>query len=433
MRVILLGAGSALTRCMATLAHPSGPSLERTDSDAPAAIPAAGKPSDASQKRSKAKVVLPALVALALLAGGGSYYAGLGHEATDDAQVEGHVSSVSARVSGQVMKVRVVDNQQVNVGDILVELDDRDYQVRRLVAKADLEAAKAQLRSAETQTAVTLKSVDSNLAVARGGLAQAAALGSTSQAAISQSKADVTAAEARLRLAASELERAQKLFSDGAISKAEFDTRKSAFDQQDASLAQAQARLTSALAGTTNSSGNLESARGRLIAAQAGPEHIEAAKAQVALAQARVDQATAALEQAELNIQYTKVKAEVAGVVARRSVEAGQLVSPERPMMAIVPLSDTWVVANFKEDQLAEMKPGQTVKIKVDTYGGHAFTGHIDSIAPGTGSRFSLLPPDNASGNFTKVVQRVPVLIKLDQHDLVLRPGMSATVNVSTK
>lgn len=422
---------------MATLAHASSPSLaalEQSDSTAPP-IPATARTADATKAapRSRAKIVLPVLLALALLGGGGSYYAGLGHESTDDAQVEGHVGSVAARVSGQVVKVRVVDNQEVNVGDVLVELDDRDYQVRRLVAKADLEAAKAHLRSAETQTAVTLKAVDSNLAVARGGLAQAAALGSTSQAAIAQSKADVTAAAARRDLAQSEFDRAQKLFNDGAISKAEFDARKSSLDQQDAALLQAQARLTSSVAGTTNSSGNLESARGRLIAAQAGPEQIEAAKAQVALAQARVDQASAALEQAELNIQYTKVKAQIAGVVARRSVETGQLVSPERPMMAIVPLSDTWVVANFKEDQLADMKPGQPVKIKVDTYGGRAFSGHVDSIAPGTGSRFSLLPPDNASGNFTKVVQRVPVLIKLDNHELVLRPGMSVTVNVSTK
>ncbi|MFO0667596.1 MAG: HlyD family secretion protein [Polyangiaceae bacterium] len=412
---------------MATLAHRAHLPEDTTSPTAAAETP----------KRSRAKVVLPVLVLLAALGGGASYYAGLGHEATDDAQVEGHVGSVAARVSGQVVKVRVADNQEVKVGDVLVELDDRDYQVRRLAAKADLEAARAALRAAETQTAVTLKSVDSNLAVARGGLAQAAALGSTSQAAITQSKADVTAAEARQRLAQSEFDRAQKLFSDGAISKAELDARKSAFDQQDAALAQAQARLTSALAGTANSSGTLESARGRLIAAQAGPEQIEAAKAQVALAQARVDQASAALEQAELNIQYTKVKAEVAGTVARRSVEPGQLVSPDRPMMAIVPLTDTWVVANFKEDQLADMKPGQPVKIKVDTYGSRVFTGRVDSIAPGTGSRFSLLPPDNASGNFTKVVQRVPVLIKLDEREgqggPVLRPGMSATVNVTTK
>jgi len=146
-----------------------------------------------------------------------------------------------------------------------------------------------------------------------------------------------------------------------------------------------------------------------------------------------VAQAQAALEQAELNLSHTKVLAGVSGVVSRRSVEVGQMASPERPLMALVPLDDTWVVANFKEDQIAAMHPGQTARVHIDTYG-QELTGHVESLASGTGSRFSLLPPDNASGNFTKVVQRVPVLIRLDAHpELTLRPGMSATATVVTK
>jgi membrane fusion protein, multidrug efflux system len=145
-------------------------------------------------------------------------------------------------------------------------------------------------------------------------------------------------------------------------------------------------------------------------------------------------QAQAALEQAELNVSYTQIKAEVAGVVSRRSVELGQMASPEKPLLAIVPLDDTWVVANFKEDQIARMKPGQLAEVEVDAFDGEKLKGHIDSLAGGTGARFSLLPPDNASGNFTKVVQRVPVLIRIDGiSELALRPGLSAKVTVVTK
>lgn len=393
-------------------------------------------PAEASapKKPSRAKVLLPALVGVAAIAFGVVYAAGRGKETTDDAQVEGRVSSVAPRVNGQVKRVLVKDNQAVQPGDVLVELDDRDYAVRVAAAKADLAAAKATLHSAETQLALTGKTVDSSLVVAKGGIQQAAALDGTTKASIDQARADITASESRRTLARVELDRAEKLLADKTISQADYDVRKANFDQADAALNQAKARLASAQAGITNSLGTLEAARGRLISAQAGPEQIEAAKAQVDLAKARVDQAQAALDQAELNLSYTQIKAETAGTVARRTVEQGQLVSPDRPLLAIVPLDDTWVVANYKEDQLAEMKPGQSASVTIDTYGGRTFTGHVDSIAPGTGARFSLLPPDNASGNFTKVVQRVPVLVKLDPHqDIVLRPGMSAAVTVVTK
>lgn len=385
-------------------------------------------------KPSRAKVLLPALVAVALVVGGGIWLNGRGKEVTDDAQVEGHVVNIAPRVSGQVKKVLVKDNQLVKAGDVLVELDDRDYQVRLAAARADLAAAKAALHSARTQATVTEKSVDSTLVVARGGISQAAGLEGTTRATIDQAQADVKVAESRRDLARIELDRSSKLLSDHTIPQADYDTRKALFDQADASVAQARARLASAQASLANSSGTIESARGRLLSAQTGPEQIDAAHAQVELAEARVDQAQAALDQANLNVSYTQIKADAAGVVARRSVEPGQLVSPDRPLMAIVPLDDTWIVANFKEDQLAEMKAGQTAKVTIDTYGGRTFAAHVDSLAAGTGSRFSLLPPDNASGNFTKVVQRVPVLVRLDgPSDVPLRPGMSARVVVVTK
>jgi len=384
------------------------------------------------KKPSRAKIVLPALLAVAAVGVGTATWLGRGKEATDDAQVEGHVSTVAARVPGQVKRVLVKDNQPVKAGDALVELDARDLETRLAAARADQLAARAQVDAAQAQLALAETAAQSNLSVARGGLTQAAALEGTTRAAIEQARADVTAAEARASLARAELGRSQRLFDDHAIAQAEMDTRRSASDQADAALAQARARLTSAQANLGSSRGTTESARGHLVAANSGPVQVQAARAQLALAQARVEQANAAVAQAELNLSYTTVRAEGAGTVARRTVEPGQTVSPERPLMAIVALDDTWVVANFKEDQLREMRPGQRADVKVDTFGGRAFAGHVESFAPGTGSRFSLLPPDNASGNFTKVVQRVPVLVRLDAPagDVVLRPGMSANVTV---
>jgi len=384
--------------------------------------------------RRKALLVLPLLTAVAALGGALTVLGGAGRETTDDAQIEGHVAYVAPHVAGQVKRVLVKDNQQVKAGDVLVELDDRDLSVRLLSARADVSAAKAALHSAETQLAVTRKSVDSNLVVARGGLAQAASVQGTTRASIEQAQAEIAAATSRQKLAQLDFDRNQQLFGSNVVSQAALDAASAALEQANANLSQAQARLRSAEATRQNSSGTLESARGRVIAAEAGPEQIEAAQAAVELSAAKLAQAEAALQQAELNVSYTQIRAEVAGVVSRRSVEVGQMASPERPLLALVPLNDTWVVANFKEDQIAHMKPGQLADIEVDAFDGHPLKGHIDSLAGGTGSRFSLLPPDNASGNFTKVVQRVPVLVHLDgARELELRPGLSAKVTVHTQ
>jgi membrane fusion protein (multidrug efflux system) len=387
----------------------------------------------APKRTRRALVALPLLAAIGVGIGSSVYWLGRGHETTNDAQVEGHVASVAARVTGQVEEVRVLDNQAVQAGDVLVRLDARDLLAKVAAARADLAAMTAQRHAAETELAVTRASTDSNLAIARGGLSQAAAIEGTTRASIERAQADLAAADSRRKLAQVELERTRKLLTTGVLSQAEFDVKQAAAEQADAAREQARAALTSAEANVHNSSGTLTSARGRLLAAESAPAQIEAAQANLELASARVAQAQAALERAELELSYTSVRASVSGVVSRRSVEVGQLVSPDRPLMALVPLDDTWVVANFKEDQIADMRPGQAARVHIDTYD-HELEGHVDSLASGTGSRFSLLPPDNASGNFTKVVQRVPVLIKLNPHpELVLRPGMSATATVDTQ
>ena len=319
-------------------------------------------------------------------------------------------------------------------GDVLVELDDRDFKVRQASARADVAAAQAALHSSETQLAVTRKSVDSNLAVARGGLAQAASVQGTTRASIEQARAEIVAAESRQRLAQLDFDRTSQLFQSAVVAKSALDAASASLEQANANVVQAQARLKSTEATRQNSTGTIEAARGRVIAAESGPEQIEAARAAVELATAKLQQAQAALDQAELNLGYTRIVAEVAGVVSRRSVEVGQMAAPEKPLLALVPLEDTWFVANFKEDQIAHMKPGQLAEIEVDAFDGEKLKGHVDSLAGGTGSRFSLLPPDNASGNFTKVVQRVPVLLRIDGvRDLELRPGLSAKVTVVTK
>jgi membrane fusion protein (multidrug efflux system) len=387
-----------------------------------------------AKPRRRALIVLPALTLLAAVATTTILMLGRGKETTDDAQVEAHVANVSARISGQVVRVLVKDNQRVQPGDVLVELDQRDSVIRLASVRADLAAARAQLHAAQTQLAVTKNEMDSNLLVARGGMAQAEALTGTTQATIVQVRADIAAAEAQRSLAATELDRTQRLVSSGALSQSLYDVRKAGLDQAEATLAQAHARLASAESNLGNSAGSVQSARGRFIAAQSGPQRVEAAAAQVELAQARVDQARAALDQATLNESHIRVRAEVAGVISRRTVEVGQWVSPDRPLMAIVALDDTWVVANFKEDQIADVHPGARAQISVDTFRGQTLTGHVESLSGGTGARFSLLPPDNASGNFTKVVQRLPVLIRLDPHPgITLRPGMSAAASVFTK
>jgi membrane fusion protein (multidrug efflux system) len=359
---------------------------------------------------------------------------GRGKESTDDAFLEGHVATVAARIQGQVVSVNVKDNQLVEPGTVLVEIDDRDAKGHLATADADLLSAKASLSAAETQLALTEKNADANLRQAKGGVVSASAMAGSSRAGIDQAKADVEAAESRRALAEIDLHRSERLHADGAVPQADLDSRKALYDQAVASLAQARARQQGAEVGITNAAGSIETAQGHLVAAQAGPEQIQAARAAVAVASARVAQADAAVGQARLNLSYMTVKAQIRGVVSRRSVEVGQTVDPSRPLMAITALDDVWVVANFKEDQIAGIHDGEKVNLKIDAFPGRSFAAHVDSVQAGSGARFSLLPPDNASGNFTKVVQRIPVLIRIDDkpQGVTLRPGMSTYVTVIT-
>jgi len=398
-------------------------------SEVPAA-PAPAKPRFGQRRSTRVFAGLTALAVLGVLA---AWALGHGKESTDDAQVEGRVVSVSPRVGGQVEKVLVIDNQSVKQGDLLVQLDTRDLDAKLASARADLESAKAGLASAQVNLKLTGANSEASLRQARGGLTQASSGVVATRSALAQARAEVEAAEAADRLAQADWTRAQDLAKAEAISRADIDARRSRAEQAHAQLEQARARLASTEANLASSGGGVTTAQGRLAAAETAPDQVKAAEVAVQAAQARVDQAQAAYDLAALNRGYAEVSAPVDGVVSRRTVEQGQLVGPDRPMMALVPLQDVWVVANFKEDQIGEMRPGQKATVRVDTYGRRDFQGHVESLAGASGARFALLPPDNASGNFVKVVQRVPVLVRLDRSpDVPLRPGMSAVVTVRT-
>ena len=396
--------------------------------EAPAAAPA--RPGFRQRRSTK---VFAGLTALAVVGALGAWVIGHGKESTDDAQVEGRVVSISPRVAGQVEKVLVIDNQSVKQGDLLVQLDTRDLDAKLASARADVESARANLASGQVNLRLTQVNAEASLRQARGGLTQASSGVQATRSALAQARAAVDSAEAADRLAHADWVRAQELARAEAISRADIDARRSRAEQARAELEQARARLASTEANLASSGGGLTTAQGRLAAAETAPDQVKAAEVAVQAAQARLDQAQAAYDLAALNRGYAEVRAPLDGVVSRRTVEQGQLVGPDRPMLALVPLQDIWVVANFKEDQIGEMRPGQKATVRVDTYGRHDFQGHVESLAGASGARFALLPPDNASGNFVKVVQRVPVLVRLDRApEVPLRPGMSAVVTVRT-
>lgn len=341
-------------------------------------------------------------------------------ESTDDAQVDGHITPISARVGGTVIKLNFTDNQKVQEGDILVQVDPRDYQVAVQRAQAELADAEASAAAARTNVPITNISTSSNL--------------ETAQAAQTAAQREVEAARARLREAqanydkvAKDLERMKTLVAKDEVSR----------QQYDASIAaeqSARATVDAANAAVATAESHVAQANAGVRSAQTGPQQVRVTEAKAGSATAAVQKAQAALAQAELNLQYTTVRAPANGVVSKRSVEVGQVVQPGQPFAALVDLDNIYITANFKETQLKNMHPGQPVDIDVDAYG-HTLKGHIDSIGGATGSRFSLLPPDNATGNYVKVVQRVPVKIVLEKGEDAehrLRPGMSVVPTVHT-
>ncbi|MBI3446344.1 MAG: HlyD family secretion protein [Magnetospirillum sp.] len=308
-------------------------------------------------------------------------------ETTDDAYVDGDITAISPKVSGYVVTLAAADNQTVRKGEILLRIDDRDYRAKVDEASAQVKARLAQLIQIDDRVAVQ-------------------------ESVISQSGASITSARAEMVRAKADLERSRRLVREDYVSRQRFDVT--------------QADATRAEAGLAGSGAGLQAARRQLSVLES----------ERAMAMAQIEQARAALALAEIDLDATAIRAPVDGVVGNRAVRDGQFVRPGQMLLAVVPLASVWVDANFKETQLRHMKPGQRVEIGVDAFPDTVVIGQVDSFAPASGAKFSLLPPENATGNFTKVVQRIPVRIRVPADNPlagILRPGLSVVVRVDTR
>lgn len=399
------------------------------------------------------------------------------HESTDDAFIEGHVIQISPKVTGHISKIYIEENQQVKKGDLLAEIDSRDYEAQLAQARAILQAAMSKQQVAQINVGLTgttsgasvqqassgVETAQSNVENARaqvtaasGRVEQARAQVATAQSNAAEAQAQVTAAEAEATRADADRQRYQQLYEGQVISRQQLDNATAQARSSNALLDAARKKVASAEAQVNEARAALDAARGnfqqtqvqvstaqaqvgeasgRLAAANAAPQQVAESQAQVVTAGADIEQARAQVAQAELNLSYAKIYAPEDGRVTKKAIEEGAFVQIGQALMAVVP-DEMWVIANFKETQLDNIRPGQEVDIKVDAYSGKTFKGHVDSIQTGTGARFSLLPPENATGNYVKVVQRVPVKIVFDeqpdpQHPI--GPGMSVEPEVKVK
>ena len=389
-------------------------------------------------------------VVIVVLAASVWLWATAGRETTDDAQVDAHVTPMAARVGGTVVEVPIKENQQVEAGTVLVVIDPRDYQVALDKARAEVATAEADAAAARVNIPITSTAATGNVSNARGGVDQAQAGIDVAQRGIEAATARLATAQARQREAeanaaktARDVERFKGLLAKDEIAQQQYDAAVAAADAARAGADSAKAQVQETQAGISMAQSQLMQARAghaqataQLETAQTAPEQVAAQRARASSADARVLQQRAALQQAELNLQYATIKAPMKGIVSKKAVEVGQVIQPGQPLMTVIPLEEVWVTANFKETQLKNMRPGQPAIIEVDAYGGRDFKAHVESLAAATGSRFSLLPPENATGNFVKVVQRVPVRIAIDEKqdaEQLLRPGMSVTAKVDTR
>jgi membrane fusion protein (multidrug efflux system) len=354
------------------------------------------------------------------------------YESTDDAQVDGHVNSISGRISGHVVKLNVQDNQFVQAGTVLVEIDPTDYQVALDRAKADFEDARALAIAAGVDVPITSVSTSSQLSSAQAETDSTRAGIHAARQQSEAAKAQLQQAEANNVKAQNDLGRYRQLVDKQEISQQQYDQAVAAARAGDAAVEAARANADAALQQVSQAQSKLAQAEANWRNANTAPKQMTATRAKAASAEAEVQRKKADLDQAQLNLQYTKIVAPVAGVVSDRTVEVGQNVVPGQELMKVIPLDDIWITANFKETQLRNIRVSQPVTVEVDA-NGRKYKGKVDSIAGASGARFSLLPPENATGNYVKVVQRIPVKILLESgenQDHQLRPGMSVVPKV---
>jgi membrane fusion protein (multidrug efflux system) len=422
--------------------------------------------------------MLGIIAAVGIAAGVVYYLYASNYESTDDAFIDGHVIPISSRVSGHVSKVYVTDNQLVKQGDLLVELDPRDFEAQVAAAEALLQAAQANQKSHAIETDVTeitssagvkaamaaveeakagVDTAQAAVATAESQSAQAQAQLAVSRAALEQARADLVAAEARYEQARDHLLRTRSLVEKHATSQENLEEATAAdrvtraditvaeqkisaqgavVKQMQAAAAAAESILHQAEAGVAARKAVLLSAEAQLASAQSAPQEVAQSRSKTEEAQADVAHAEAELKQAKLNLSYTKIYAPISGYITRKNAEAGAFVQVGQPLLALVD-PHVWVTANFKETQITNIHSGQPVTIKIDSYPGVVFPARVDSIQWGTGARFSLLPPENATGNYVKVVQRVPVKIVFENSQqlkqYILGPGMSVVPTVDIR
>jgi membrane fusion protein, multidrug efflux system len=367
---------------------------------------------ESPEKKSRRKLIVIAVVVLLAIGAALFYWHSTFTEDTDDAQIDGDLYQVSARVAGQVIKVYVQDNQSVKAGDLIAEIDPKDFEVALEQAQANLASAEAAAIQANVNVPITSITSSTSISTTSSDVQGA-------QAAVAQAQKQVGAAEARVAQAKAnavksdlDVERYKPLVEKDVISKQQFDAAVASSAANRASVLEAEASLIAQQEAVRQSQQKLLQSRSSASeAARNGPSQVKAQQAKAQAAVADVKQAQSKVDQAKLNLSYTKITSPVTGIVNKKNVQVGVNVSVGQDLLTIVPLTDLWVTANFKETQIDKMRPGQKVTVEVDALGGRKFHGEVKQIGGATGSRLSLFPPENATGNYVKVVQRIPVRI----------------------
>ena len=415
---------------------PSSPSSVAPTTAAPvAAVPTPAAPSGGGKRR----IIMLSLLGAFLVTGAGWWVLHRGLEATDDAQLDADVVAVPSRTGGTVTAVHFIDNQRVDAGALLVELDDAQAKAKLAQAEAEVLGAKASADAADATAELTQKNAAAGQKIAGASLSGAAVAVTATSDQIAEATANLASATAQRDKAKLDLSRTKQLFSSGAIASAQLESAQATYDSAQALADSAEARIITLKSSTSQARARVSEASARFGQAnETLPSQVAEARAKAASARARVATAEALRDLAQLELSYTKIFAPHAGTVSKRSVAEGQLVAAGQPVVMLVPdarqQGAVWVTGNFKETQLVRMRIGQPATMTIDAYG-RELHGKVESFSGATGARFALLPPDNATGNFTKVVQRVPVRIKLEDvpADLALMPGLSVELTVNTR
>jgi membrane fusion protein (multidrug efflux system) len=379
------------------------------------------------------------LLTIVIVAGGLFFWNSLAWESTDDAQVNGHIMPLSARINGYVLEVPVIEGQLVHAGDVLVTIDPKDYKIALEQARAMFEDAQATAASSRFNIPITSVTAHSNVDSASTAVDNAEAGFKAAEQNLESAKAVLEQAEANAAKSDADLVRYEQLVAKEDISHQQYDQAVAAAKANRSGVVSDRANVQAAEQAVRQAQGKLLQARADLRSAQTAPQQISMTLAKADAADAQARERKAQLDQADLNLSYTVIRSPVTGIIGKRTVEVGQNVGIGQELVEVVPLDDVWVTANFKETQLAHMRPGQPVEVKVDAYG-RKWQAHVTNMGAGAGSVFSLLPPENATGNYVKVVQRVPVRLDFDRSagsdfnaEALLKPGLSVEPEVRVR